>query len=482
MDRAINKTTNKIVSAFEIYKNGSYQNLNKGEWIAPKEIDVEELIDLTRTPEEIQEEKKRWAKLTPEQKMHIKVMNELPTSEEQKVKLKKEAKEALEKEFENFTLRDAYKVIIDKLNFYLDLKKDYYPIITCWIIGTYFHDHMLTYPYLYFNATKESGKSRSVRLITYMSWEGEMVNSMTEAVLFRTKGTLGIDEFERASRKGNENFMELLNSAYKRGVKVKRMKKQKTPDGEEQTVENFEVFRPIVLANIWGMDAVLEDRTLPLYLEKTSDVVIPNLLEIWEFDKNLKKNLGFLRRECSLCNVVSLQNVYVDWNSYLINNYNTSGTKNYTKLHLFEKIKKSDINGRMLELSFPLILVADMIGQDVVDKVINSLQKISLEKKHESFIENKDILILDMISQMPLPTNYISIKEITGDFKKFISSEEEWINEKWVGRALKRLSLAKEKKRSERGIIVFLDIEKAQEKIKIFGDKEEPPHKTEVFK
>lgn len=37
MDRAINKSTQQIVSAFEVYKNGSYQNLTKGEWIAPKD-------------------------------------------------------------------------------------------------------------------------------------------------------------------------------------------------------------------------------------------------------------------------------------------------------------------------------------------------------------------------------------------------------------------------------------------------------------
>ena len=37
MDRAINKETRKLISAFEIFKNGSYQNLDKGEWIAPKD-------------------------------------------------------------------------------------------------------------------------------------------------------------------------------------------------------------------------------------------------------------------------------------------------------------------------------------------------------------------------------------------------------------------------------------------------------------
>ena len=37
MDRAINKSTKELISAFDIYKNGSYQNLDKGEWIAPKD-------------------------------------------------------------------------------------------------------------------------------------------------------------------------------------------------------------------------------------------------------------------------------------------------------------------------------------------------------------------------------------------------------------------------------------------------------------
>jgi len=37
MDRAINKNTGELISAFEVFKNGSYQNLTKGEWIAPND-------------------------------------------------------------------------------------------------------------------------------------------------------------------------------------------------------------------------------------------------------------------------------------------------------------------------------------------------------------------------------------------------------------------------------------------------------------
>ena len=37
MDFAINKSTREMISALEIFKNGSYQNLDKGEWIAPND-------------------------------------------------------------------------------------------------------------------------------------------------------------------------------------------------------------------------------------------------------------------------------------------------------------------------------------------------------------------------------------------------------------------------------------------------------------
>lgn len=37
MDRAINKKTDKLISALEVYQNGSYQNLDRGEWISPKD-------------------------------------------------------------------------------------------------------------------------------------------------------------------------------------------------------------------------------------------------------------------------------------------------------------------------------------------------------------------------------------------------------------------------------------------------------------
>ena len=132
----------------------------------------------------------------------------------------------LEKEKEEFktNILTAYRNLVDILKEYLDMDKEYYNIVALWIIGTYFHKEFPSYPFLYFNAQKGSGKSRAMNLITFTSKDGTMMNSMTEAVLFRTKGTLGIDEYEGMTRKGNENLRELLNSAYKKGIKIKRMK------------------------------------------------------------------------------------------------------------------------------------------------------------------------------------------------------------------------------------------------------------------
>ena len=49
-----------------------------------------------------------------------------------------------------------------------------------------------------------------------------------------------------------------------------------------------------------------------------------------------------------------------------------------------------------------------------------------------------------------------------------MQSNEEWLNNIWMGRALQRLSLIKEKRRRNRGIEIRLNIKKAQDKIKMF--------------
>ncbi len=386
----------------------------------------------------------------------------------------------LEEEKENLkeNLNEAYRNIIDILKKYLELKEEYYRIIALWIIGTYFHKDFYSYPYLFFNAMKGSGKSRALNLITNIAKDGEIVNSLTEAVLFRTKGTLAIDEFEGLERKGKENLRELLNSAYKKGVKVKRMKQQKSKEGQvEQVVEEFEVYRPILIANIFGMESVLGDRCIPLILEKSFNKKITNLIEVFGEDEMVKKTKELLKR-CSLCACSFSVERYKEWNKYIINdtNNNTNTTNNIkdsnstNHLRAFKVINSALLNGRELELSFPLFLIANEISEEVLKETTLTLQQLFLDKKGEDLVENSDVSLIDFVSQLPGSSQkyFYLISKLTTDFRSFLQINEEWLNPKWMGRALKRIDLIIEKRRTNHGVEVRLNIQKAVNKIRNF--------------
>jgi len=387
-----------------------------------------------------------------------------------------------EKEKTGNNLKDAYRNIVDILKEYVDMNEEYYSLIAIWIIGTYFQDKFPSYPYLFINAMRGSGKTRLLKIIKTLSKEGVMLNSLTEAVLFRTQGTLCIDEFEGVNRKGNESLRELLNSAYKKGTKVKRMKKKKTLEGEEQVVEEFDVYRPIALANIWGMENVLSDRCVTLILEKSDKKEVINLIEIFEYDKMTTETRDLLTSISSGKGVVSVDvvspgniyKIYQEWNNYIkhnytnyINNINNIKYINNTFPFLdFKKLKFAGIDGRHLELTLPLVFISSLFGEE--DKIITTLKKIMDEKREEDITENMDISLFSFFSQEIENNNFVTVKQWCRRFKEFLQSDDEWINPKWLGRALKRLNLIKERRRQKQGVEVIIDYKKAQEKIKMF--------------
>ena len=207
-------------------------------------------------------------------------------------------------------LKEQYENIKTILKTYIDLKPEYYSIIALWIIGTYLHDEFESFPYLFFNAMRGSGKSRTLRLVCHLAKDGNVMASPTEAVLFRLTGTIGIDEFEGVGSKDRNALRELLNAGYKKGLKILRMKKKKTIDGEEQCVEEFEAYRPIVMSNIWGMEEVLADRCISLVLEKSDNKNITRMIENFSNNDKINKISGLNELKCSFCSVVRIKNIY----------------------------------------------------------------------------------------------------------------------------------------------------------------------------
>ena len=395
-------------------------------------------------------------------------------------------------------LRDNYYKIIDTIDYYLDIKPEYQNLAALWIIGTYLHKQFDSYPFLFINAMRGSGKSRLLRLITKLS-QGKMTNSLTEAVLFRTKNMLAIDEFEGIGQKEKTALRELLNSAYKKGTTVQRMRERKIFGEKKMVVDEFEVYRPIVMANIWGMDEVLGDRCISLQLEKSADPSKTMIMEAFDTDEIIKMILAQFDW-CSLCSVVSSQNIYTTWNSFIKDKYINSTNIHYihnihtlqTTLNntnnnqttieqlkvidlesFFAKVMDAGISGRNLEIFMPLFMVAKIIGEDILTFTIRTAGEIISERRQEEQTESKDVMLFDFVSKLDSGINYYPISQLTKDFRFFTESCEEWINERWIGRALKRLSLVVSKRRQSHGIEIIVNVAKAKEKIKMFkGDEE----------
>jgi len=386
-------------------------------------------------------------------------------------------------------LGDVYEKILEVLKEYSDLRDEYYHLVATWIIGTYFHDSFNTYPYLFLNAMRGGGKTRLLKIISKLSKNGEIIGSPTEAVLFRIpKGsTLCIDEFEGITRKGNEGLREVLNASYKKGMKIRRMKKKKTEDGETHVVEEFEPYKPICLANIWGMEEVLGDRCITLILEKSSRKDIMRIIE--DFDEKpvfhyISTTLD--RVLVKLCSYFSVYGYIKKWNLYIKSKYytlhtlttlNTDITENTSEiekefeefLDIFNAIDETGINGRNLELFFPLLIIGHYISSSVFEKILQIAKSLTKEKREEEMIESKDVALIDFVSRQDFSRNYRSIKLVTNEFRLFLGDDEKdecWLNTKWVGRALKRLGLVLDKRRVGEGIEVTLAVDKAKQKIK----------------
>jgi hypothetical protein len=399
------------------------------------------------------------------------------------VQLESSCFNGLFEKLENSEIKEVYYEIINILKEFIETSEENYQFIALWILGTHFHDYFQTYPYLFINAMKGSGKSRLLKLIKTLSWHGDMLASLSEAVLFRTSGTLCIDEFEEIGGKDKNSLRELLNTAYKRGGKVKRMKKRHTVVGDEQVVEEFSTFRPIAIANIWGMEEVLGDRCLNIVLEKSSNSTITRKIENFENNPKIAKiieKIAKIQIQCRLCRVVTQKNIYEEWNNYLnittltthttlttLTTFTTQTTQNDTNITFFDKIIKTDLDGRNLELLFPLFLIAEEIG--VIDIIISIGVKISHDKKEEDINESSDVLVYRLVSNQTTK-DWIKVSDLVNSLSWEMKNEEtdKWLNAKWMGKCLKRLNLLIDKKRLSDGRVVKLNIEKAKEKLKIF--------------
>ncbi len=252
----------------------------------------------------------------------------------------------------------CYNLIENLLRKYLDMREEYYNIVTLWVMGTYIHKSFDTYGFLYLNAMKSSGKTRLLKLITSLSYNGEMIGLPSEAAIFRSaeNSTLCIDEFESVGNNEKNLIRELLNSAYKKGQTIKRYRKVSTKGVEDYQAIEYNTFCPIAIANINGMDEVLSDRCITMILERSNHPTKTRISEREGFRKEFRNVLEVIK----LCMTESyITQLYDGWDEFclkkeegMLNNtiQENSVASVYSMSHL-QDIKREKVDEKEIDLT-----------------------------------------------------------------------------------------------------------------------------------
>jgi hypothetical protein len=139
-----------------------------------------------------------------------------------------------------------------------------------WDVGTYFYTLFNSYPYLYLGGIKRCGKSKVLTLHSCLAFNAFFSNNMSTSSIYRliqnARGTLLIDETEKLSNPDRAlEFRSIVLSGYKKGAVVYRIEKTKK---EVLVPEAFDVYGPKALANIQGLEDILEDRCIVTFMKR----------------------------------------------------------------------------------------------------------------------------------------------------------------------------------------------------------------------
>ena len=384
------------------------------------------------------------------------------------------------------SLQTIYEKIKEVLKKYMDMNEYGYHIVTLWIIGTYCYEKFSAFPLLFINAVRGSGKTRLLKLIESMAWNGKIQANLSESVVFRSKKkhTMLIDEFEQVGSKETNTLRELINSSYKRGARVERMKEVLKEGKKDYEVEGFDLYSPLAMANIWGMDDTVKDRCLVIHLDKSSNQTISKLLEDFENEEDIKSIKKLLLRH----NKNLYQNVDNDdvdrkkgliatWNNYIcskpVNNNSTLYTlsTSSTLSTLFKKIDETGIYGRDLELFFPLFMISTIFGEQLLDLTLEFSKQKFNEKNSDEYTENPDIILLDFLwkNYNTNALEYIYLSDLKGQFQLIANLKE--LDNRTLSKSLERLNIVLDKKRDYKGVKVMIDLAKVNEKLKRYDPK-----------
>jgi len=328
-----------------------------------------------------------------------------------------------------------YKMVRDAWKSYIEFdREEIYDFLTLWSIGTYFFHLFNAYPYVYIGGLKRSGKTKVLTVASLICFNAIFSNNMSTPSIFRLiqsgRCTLLMDETEKLSSK--ERGMEIRNlllSGYKKGAKVYRTEKTSK---ERLIPEAFEVYSPKMIANISGIEDVLEDRCITIIMKRGKNKKVLNSEPqvndpLWQ---EIRNGLYLL---------------------YLTHFSEVS--------ELSEQCEGGNLNiaERELELWKPIFTMAKFFDsfqfsptQSSESSLYSLMLKFAEEKVREKQIENVtetgEYILVQTLLKLVKEDRYYKVKEVRDLMSTYFDEEQKWLTTAWVGRALRRLGFTEKRR------------------------------------
>lgn len=305
-------------------------------------------------------------------------------------------------------------------------------------IGSYFFHLFNSFPYIYLHGVKASGKTKTCAIANQLAHNAVHSVNMSPASLFRlvsmTGSTVIIDEGETVNDKERSAALrELLLAGYKKGAKTYRVEESKK-DFQAKTfdVKEFELFSPKWIANITGMEDILESRVITVVMQPTRNKTVADN-DIVEMDPKWQT----IRNDLYVC--------YMTCWKYIEKKYNDLENDGFFR-------------NREWELWKPLLAIASFFGKE--EQLREYAKKKVMEAREDNLIESHDITLMGLLYKNVKSDQFVQVKHVfewfrddlgfapeTDDFgREKYKKTPGWLNTKYVGNMLKRLGFREKRK------------------------------------
>ena len=374
-------------------------------------------------------------------------------------------------------LISAYNLLLEIIGTYLDIADEDKQILALWIIAASYKDAFNTFPILFINASKGSGKTRLLKLIEADIPDSILISNLTESALFRIceiKHCILIDEAERLSSKEKNSLRELLNACYKRGSKVLRVEGDKE---KKWKIREFEVYNPVALANIWGLESILEDRCITIVLQKSTNQDIITRPELFEIDERIKAIRKYFEGSLAYVNSHIQDNilapVYARFNTLYTTTLPTLPTSTYTndEIEYFSKsVYECRLSGRNFELWLPLFVLSYSINPSLFESTLELAKNRSkLKEQDETLFDRDTNMAINLYTylqntdiELPIMTTKAFI-----DYYQQENDAKDWLTYEFIGRFLKRIGVIDSRRRLAKGFEYTISMLKLKKYLEI---------------